>query len=198
MVRLITFLALALSFSLCNSQEKWDDKNDIYTNNNLYFHWNLPEELEWTKVQPYEKHTVFRADSNYGITAFVNLQIYDQEIPRSDFLWENFETIKPAYAEAIKKGDKAAGTETVITDFARCYFISNKAIRCTSEAKLTDDIQNLHIYSMSYQFLKWNSFWQVTVKCPKEVYDIIGEKGLKLIFAGFGLNAKPANKKLQP
>lgn len=196
MVRLITFLALALSFSLCNSQEKWDDKNDIYTNNNLYFHWDLPEEFEWTKVQPYEKHTVFKANSDFGVTAFVNLQIFNEEIP--DNLWENFETIKPMYAESIKKADKVTGTKTVITDFTKCYFVGNKAIRCTSEAKLIDDVQNMHIYSMSYQFLKWNSFWQVTVKCTKEVYDIIGEKGLKLIFAGFGLNAKPANKKLQP
>ncbi len=196
MVRLITFLALALSFSLCNSQEKWDDKNDIYTNNNLYFHWDLPEEFEWTKVQPYEKHTVFKANSDFGVTAFVNLQIFNEEIP--DNLWENFETIKPMYAESIKKADKVTGTKTVITDFTKCYFVGNKAIRCTSEAKLIDDVQNMYIYSMSYQFLKWNSFWQVTVKCTKEVYDIIGEKGLKLIFAGFGLNAKPANKKLQP
>lgn len=102
------------------------------------------------------------------------------------------------HAESIKKADKVTGTKTVITDFTKCYFAGNKAIRCSSEAKLIDDVQNMHIYSISYQFLKWNCFWQVTVKCHKEVYDIIGEIGLKALFTGFGLNAKPTYKKIQP
>lgn len=85
--------------------EKWDAKNYIYTNYTYGFGWNLPKDLQWKRVEGYEKHTPFHAECNPFIV-FVNAQVNDN----GGDLWNIFDRfsnwIDQMDTQAEKSGEK--------------------------------------------------------------------------------------------
>lgn len=173
----------------CFAQERWDSGNASYTNHTYSFHWNLPNQFVWKKSLANEKHTVFKALSDYGIIVFVNINSYEASTTVPD-MWENFEKYKKLYEYSWRKTKERIGGNTEPIKIEKCRFAGANAIKLIARQSLKDDVIDETSYGITYNFHKDNAMWSVSLKCSEEVYKSVGEQGLKVIFRGFGMNAK--------
>lgn len=196
--RLVT---IVLATALCITafcQEKWDAKKGMYTNHTDNFHWNLPEQqaFEWKKVQSNEVHTVFKAISPFGIAVIVNVNgDGDGELPNVD-MWKHFDRFVALEELTSKRVKERTGMEREMLHAEKTRFAGEKCIKYIVREMKVDDVQVSECISTRYTFIKSNAVWSVSVKCIPEIFEEIGEDGVRAIFAGFGLNATPLQDEL--
>lgn len=167
----------------------WDDKNAAYTNHIYAFHWFLPPLLSWHKVIGQEKHTVFRAESENGMTVFVNIKQYNEKIDSFD-MWSNFDKMTELNIMAMKQAKERSGVETTLVKSEKCRFAGENAIKLIRKEQIKDDVRDDTYYGVTYQFFKDNAIWHVSFKCKENIYNFLSEDEIKGIFKGFGINAK--------
>ena len=187
----ILLLLLISMFVLTSSiaQEKWDSDNCIYTNHTYNFHWILPSDLEWEKVMPNEKHSVFKATSSYGMFVFVNVNKWNTGETAPD-LWDNFDKYKQLYAYSWEKVKERTGGEITPLVVEECRFGGERAIKLIVKQELKDDVVNETSYGVTYNLHKDRCTWSVSLKCSEAIWNLLSEDDIKAIMAGFGFNAK--------
>ena len=184
---IILMIVIALN---CLSQVRWDSENCRYVDYDNSFHWMLDSELEWKKVMPAAKHTVFAAQSPYGLYAFVRITPLDKEIPDLD-IWRYYDKLKQSFDDVYQEIKKRTGIEITLLSLEKCMFWGNKAIKKMEKSTpLNDDVNDGVLYMMSYMFYRDNASWSVCVECPSDIYEIVGEEGFKELFKGFGFNLR--------
>ena len=181
---------LCLSFAAA-AQGKWDDAQKRYTDHTWNFHWSLLKELEWEKVQPNERHTVFAAKSPYDLYAFVNINPDPAGEKRSDIdFWDKFEAFKTVLKKSWKLTEERTGCTIYPILIEKCRFGGANAVKAVAKTDFNDDVTTETAYGVTYTFRKDNATWNVTIKVSSDTWDAIGEAGVKKVFAGFGMNAK--------
>lgn len=179
---------LFTSFGCC-AHGKWEESTARYTDATYKFHWNLPQELDWQKVQPIEPHTVFAAISPLNLYAFVNITTLTN--PNLNNLWDNFDIQKQVEIISIQKVEERTGAAVSLLGFTKCMFRGRKAIKTISKIESVDDVQDEITYGITYKFIENGKYWQVSLKCSDVVWDAFEDKDTLLeVFAGFGFNAK--------
>lgn len=184
---LVFVLMLTLS---AYAQESWDAETCHYTNHTWHFHWNLNEELLWEKAMPDELHTVFGATSQYGLIAFVNIQPFDSEEQSMFDYWENFEAYKNELKYAWGQVKRLTGAIITPIKIEKCRFFGENAVKMVFRSDLYDDVVNETYYGYTYTFHKNGATWMATVKTCAEIWDLVGEDGIKELFIGLGPNAR--------
>jgi hypothetical protein len=187
---LYKFLTLLfLLFCLdCTAQEKWDSENCMYTNSMHLFHWRLDSELKWRKVMPVAEHTVFAAQSPYGLYCFVNINPIDADVPKTPDIWKHFDKIREIQEYAMIEGKKQTGIDIALLEMDKCVFLGNNAIKKITKETKSDDVNDDISYALTYTFLKNKATWNITVSCSSDVYMELGEDGLKAVCKGFGFS----------
>lgn len=184
---LASVLILALS---AFAQESWDAETCHYTNHTWHFHWNLNRELKWEKEQADEPHTAFRVRSPYGLIAFVNIIPFASEEQEQFDFWQNFDTYKGVLEESWRRVEQRTGGTVAPIKVEKCRFFGENAIKILVKTDFHDDVVNETSYGYTYSFPKDGATWSVSVKTSPEVWELVGEEGIKELFIGLGPNAK--------
>lgn len=193
--KLYVLIFLLYNSIYCFSQEKWENKEALYTNYTFSFHWYLPKELEWKKTASFERHTVFKAISTYGAMALVNINPYNSSATPPD-VWNDSEKYMKIYEYSWKKVKERTGAEIIPIKVEKSHFAGTRALKLTVKSILIDDVNNEIGYDITYYFHKDNATWSVSLKCLEDLYLSLTENDIKYIFKGFGMNAKAESHNL--
>lgn len=187
----ITTLAVLFITSISVlAQEKWDGKTCSYTNHNWHFHWNLDKNLEWEHNQGNEKHTVFKAVSPYGLMAYVNINPHSTAEQKDWDFWDHFEDYKNILKISWDKVAERTGGEVIPIKIEKCRFFGEHAVKVIVKNKIKDDVRDETSYGYTYTFHKDGATWSASAMVSPEIWNLVGESGIKEIFLNFGPNAK--------
>lgn len=187
---LIFFMLIVLFSCPVKAQEKWSDETCSYTNHQWHFHWNLDKDFKWEHNQGNEKHTVFKAVSPYGLMAYVNINPFTEVDQDKWDLWEHFEEYKNILKTSWNKVSDRTGGKIDPLKIDKCRFAGENAIKVIVKSMIKDDVHDEISYSYTYTFHKDGATWSATVMTSPDVWNLIGEEGVKELFIKFGPNAK--------
>lgn len=145
-----------------------------------YFHWNLPEELEFKEYDGSAVHTKFRADSPYGIMAIVNVQPPNKALTGD--LWQHYNEYISVKRKAMNEYASQIGAEYTILKQAKIAIAGYKAVRTIYKV----ESDGFSYYQIDYNFLKDHSIWNVAAKFQPEAWNELTHQQRILIFKGFG------------
>lgn len=190
---LVSVLLSFFSISMY-SQDKytWDNNKCDYTNHTWHFHWNLDKSLEWELHQGNEEHTVFRALSPYGFMVFMNIVPFQSKDQGNIDFWSerDFNRYKKILSVSWKIVEERTGGKITPIKVEKCRFFGEHAVKVLTRTDIIDDVRSEISYGLTYSFHKDGSTWSASVKVCKDIWDIIGEEGLKEMFINLGPNAK--------
>lgn len=187
----IVIIAVSCLYTLIGTaQVNWDSKKCDYTNHIWNFHWNFEEELEWELSQGNEKHTVFKVTSPYGILAFVNINPHPSTAKGKVDLWSSFDDYKKVLTTSWSKVEERTGGKVTPIKVEKCRFFGENAVKIIVKSEIHDDVVDEISYGYTYSFIKDGATWNVSVKVAPEVWEAVGESGVKELFINMGPNAK--------
>lgn len=170
--------------------ERWDPNSCVYSNYKYGFVWVLPSDLEWHYVAGTSKHTIFKVvEPVTQMTVYANITSYEGVDLRNVDFWDGFETMKKARQEANGIMQANGGDQINDISFEKCTFCNRHAAKEYFENTMDDDRYDepVKISALSYHFYHYNYSFTITVKCYKEIYDLLGNDGIMQYFKGFNL-----------
>lgn len=168
--------------------ERWDPQHYIYTNHIYGFGWNLPQELEWEKMDGMEKHTVFRAQCN-PFTVFVNAQVAD----KVKDLWTVYDQFTTLIEQVDLTAEKKTGLLVYERDFEKCTLLGQHAIKTSFKEYFKDSRykEPMENYAEEYMVIMNGYIMTIALKMPKAVYDAIDcSEAISEVFRGFRFSIK--------
>ena len=170
--------------------ERWDPNSCVYSNYKYGFVWVLPSDIKWDYVAGTSQHTIFKVvDPETQITAYANVSTIEGVDLREVDFWDGFEMMKIARNEAIKNMQSNSGNKISNLSFEKCTFCNRHAAKEYFEDTMDDDRYDTPVQTsaISYHFYHYNYSFTITVKCFKEIYEVIDNDGMMNFFKGFNL-----------
>ena len=168
--------------------ERWDAQHFTYTNYSYGFGWDLPQELDWERMEGQEKHTVFRAQCK-PFAVFVNAQVSD----RIKDLWAVYGQFTTLIEQTDLAAEKKTGLLVYERDFEKCTLLGQHAIKTSfkeyfKDSRYKDPMEN---YAEEYMVIMNGYVLTIALKMPKSVYDAIDcSEAISEVFRGFRFSVK--------
>lgn len=187
------FACLLYFFVLCTiilaQSTRWNQETCVYSDFSNGFSWRLPVS-DWELTSGDEKHTVFKAvEMNTNITAFVNINPIETNKSFSEDIFRIYDKMVAMEDQLEKQAERVTGQKTVQNHRRKVRFGGKNAIKRRYITELVDDRYNepLRVITYTYTFIYNKAIWSVTLKCHKQVYDLLLQENLELedIFKGF-------------
>lgn len=183
------FVCLVTVFSIAQNT-RWNSKTCVYSDFTNGFAWSFPVS-DWEITSGGEKHTVFKIyESNTMITAFINIRptTTNKDIPDDIFLiHEKLEKMENLLEKEV---ERVSGQKVTENTRKKTRFGGKNAIKRRYITEFVDDRyeEPLRVITFTYHFIYNNSIWAVTLKCDKDIYDLMLKQenyNIEDIFKGF-------------
>ena len=188
---LSSVVLLSVCIVMLAQNTRWSQKDCIYSDFKHGFSWQLPV-LDWKLTTGNEKHTVFKVvETNTSITAFVNINPIDTNKGFSEDIFRIYDKMVQMEDQLENQAERVTGQKTIQSNRRKARFGGKNAIKRRYITELVDDRYNepLRVITYTYTFIYNKAIWSVTLKCHKQVYDLLLRENLELegIFKGFNL-----------